>query len=38
VCNVVLGDGSVRSLRENISLTAMFKLAARGDGYPLDPE
>jgi prepilin-type N-terminal cleavage/methylation domain-containing protein len=38
VCNVVLGDGSVRSLNANISLGALQKLASRSDGYPLDPE
>ena len=38
ICNVALGDGSVRSLRDTISLSAMYKLAARGDGNPLDPE
>ena len=38
VCNVVLGDGSVRSLNASISLGALQKLASRNDGYPLDPE
>jgi len=38
ICNVSLGDGSVRSLRESISLAALFKLAARSDGNPNDPE
>ena len=38
VCNVVLGDGSVRSLNAAIGLSALQKLAARSDGYPLDPE
>ena len=38
VCNVVYGDGSVRSLRDGISLTALQKLAARNDGYPLDAD
>jgi prepilin-type N-terminal cleavage/methylation domain-containing protein len=37
VCNVVLGDGSVRSLRDSITLTTLLKLAARADGYPNDP-
>jgi prepilin-type N-terminal cleavage/methylation domain-containing protein/prepilin-type processing-associated H-X9-DG protein len=38
VCNVVMGDGSVRSLRDSISLSSLQKLAARGDGHPLDPD
>jgi prepilin-type N-terminal cleavage/methylation domain-containing protein len=38
ICNVVLGDGSVRSLSASISLGSLQKLSARGDGYPLDPE
>ncbi len=38
VCNVVLGDGSVRSLNANIGLRALQKLAARSDGFPLDPD
>lgn len=38
VCNVGLGDGSVRSLRDTISLSTMYKLAARSDGNPNDPE
>jgi prepilin-type N-terminal cleavage/methylation domain-containing protein/prepilin-type processing-associated H-X9-DG protein len=38
VCNVAMGDGSVRALREGISMSALQKLAARADGYPLDPE
>ncbi|VTR91447.1 Uncharacterized protein OS=Pirellula staleyi (strain ATCC 27377 / DSM 6068 / ICPB 4128) GN=Psta_0603 PE=4 SV=1: N_methyl_2: SBP_bac_10 [Gemmata massiliana] len=38
VCNIAMGDGSVRSLRDSISLGAMFKLASRADGNPLDPE
>lgn len=37
-CNVVMGDGSVRSIKANISLGSLQKLAARNDGYPLDPE
>ena len=38
VCNIVLGDGSVRTIKSSISLTAMMKLAARADGYPNDAE
>jgi prepilin-type N-terminal cleavage/methylation domain-containing protein/prepilin-type processing-associated H-X9-DG protein len=34
VCNVAMGDGSVRALNENITLAALLKLAARADGYP----
>jgi prepilin-type N-terminal cleavage/methylation domain-containing protein/prepilin-type processing-associated H-X9-DG protein len=37
VCNVVMGDGSVRALSENISLAVLQRLAARADGYPSDP-
>jgi len=38
VCNVVMGDGSVRSLRESITLAALQKLACANDGYPNDPD
>jgi prepilin-type N-terminal cleavage/methylation domain-containing protein len=38
VCNVVLGDGSVRSLRSSISLSVLERLAARADGYPVNPD
>jgi prepilin-type N-terminal cleavage/methylation domain-containing protein/prepilin-type processing-associated H-X9-DG protein len=38
VCNVVMGDGSVRSLKGDISLSVLFRLAARADGYPVDPD
>jgi prepilin-type N-terminal cleavage/methylation domain-containing protein/prepilin-type processing-associated H-X9-DG protein len=38
ICNVVMADGSVRPLRSGISLSALQKLAARADGYPLAPE
>ena len=38
ICNIVMGDGSVRSLKESISMSALQKLAARGDGYPNDPD
>jgi prepilin-type N-terminal cleavage/methylation domain-containing protein/prepilin-type processing-associated H-X9-DG protein len=38
VCNVVMGDGSVRSLKASISMLALQKLAARGDGNPNEPD
>ncbi|MBA4188096.1 MAG: prepilin-type cleavage/methylation domain-containing protein [Planctomycetaceae bacterium] len=38
VCNVVLGDGSVRALRDTITLGTLLKLAARADGAVNDPE
>jgi hypothetical protein len=38
ICNVGLGDGSVRNLSATISLKALQKLAARADGQPLEPE
>ena len=31
-----MGDGSVRSLKENISMDVLLKLAARADGYPVN--
>ena len=38
VCNVTMGDGSVRSLRESISLASLQKLACANDGIPNDPD
>ena len=38
ICNVTMGDGSVRSLRDSISLASLQKLAGRADGYPLDAD
>jgi hypothetical protein len=38
ICIVALGDGSVRNLSATISLRALQKLAARGDGQPLEAE
>jgi len=38
VCNVGMGDGSVRALKQDISLSVLFRLAARGDGYPVSPD
>jgi prepilin-type N-terminal cleavage/methylation domain-containing protein len=33
VCNSVLGDGSIRTLKTSMSMALLQKLAARGDGY-----
>jgi prepilin-type processing-associated H-X9-DG protein len=33
-CNVAMGDGSVRTLRANLAMGTLQKLAARADGYP----
>ncbi len=38
VCNVVLGDGSVRTLRDSLSLATMLRLAARSDGNPVNAD
>jgi prepilin-type N-terminal cleavage/methylation domain-containing protein len=38
ICNVGLGDGSVRNLSATISLAALQKLAARADGQPNNSE
>jgi prepilin-type N-terminal cleavage/methylation domain-containing protein len=38
VCNVALGDGSVRTLKSSIDLATMFKMAARGDGNPVNAD
>jgi prepilin-type N-terminal cleavage/methylation domain-containing protein/prepilin-type processing-associated H-X9-DG protein len=35
LANVALGDGSVRSLREGLSMKTLQKLAARADGFPV---
>jgi prepilin-type N-terminal cleavage/methylation domain-containing protein len=35
-CNVVMGDASVRFLRDSISLANLLKMCARGDGYPVE--
>ena len=35
VCNVALGDGSVRSLRDSVSMSVLQRLAARADGNPV---
>ena len=34
-CNVAMGDGSVRSLPETLSLSVLQRLAARADGNPV---
>ncbi len=38
VCNVALGDGSVRSLRQSVSLSVLSRLAARADGFPVNAD
>ena len=38
ICNVAMGDGSVRGLRDTISLVSLQKLACRSDGNPNDPD
>jgi prepilin-type processing-associated H-X9-DG protein len=37
-CNVAMGDASVRTLRANLSMATLQKLAARADGYPVPLE
>jgi hypothetical protein len=37
-CNVVVGDGSVRSLNATISLFTLCKLASRADGLTVNPD
>ncbi len=38
VCNVALGDGSVRTLKASVSLSVLSRLAARSDGNPVNPD
>ena len=38
VCNVGLGDGSVRTLKSSISIATMLRLAARSDGNPVNAD
>jgi prepilin-type N-terminal cleavage/methylation domain-containing protein/prepilin-type processing-associated H-X9-DG protein len=38
LANVAMGDGSVRSLREGLSMSVLQRLAARADGYPVNPD
>ncbi len=35
VCNVAVGDGSVRSLKASVSMSVLQRLAARSDGNPV---
>jgi prepilin-type N-terminal cleavage/methylation domain-containing protein/prepilin-type processing-associated H-X9-DG protein len=35
VANVVMGDGSVKTVRSTLSMSALFRLAARSDGNPV---
>jgi prepilin-type N-terminal cleavage/methylation domain-containing protein len=37
-CMVGMGDGSVRSIRDTISLATLMKIAARADGNPATPD
>ncbi len=36
LCNVAMGDGSVHALKASIDLATLYKLAARGDGNPVN--
>ncbi len=38
VCNVSMGDASVRVLKDTISMLVLQKLATRGDGNPNEPD
>jgi prepilin-type N-terminal cleavage/methylation domain-containing protein/prepilin-type processing-associated H-X9-DG protein len=38
LCNVTMGDGSVRTIRSAISMSVLSRLAARGDGNPVNPD
>ncbi len=38
VCNVGLGDGSIRSLKSTISMSTMLRLASRSDGNPVNAD
>lgn len=38
VANVCMGDGSVRSVRSTLSMSALFRLAARADGLTVSPD
>jgi hypothetical protein len=35
---VGMGDGSVRSLKDTIDLSILIRMAAAGDGYPVNPD
>jgi prepilin-type N-terminal cleavage/methylation domain-containing protein/prepilin-type processing-associated H-X9-DG protein len=36
VANVCMGDGSVRGLRSSLSMSSLYRLAARADGNPVN--
>ena len=36
--NIVMGDGSVRFLKESVSMLSLYQLAARNDGAALSPD
>jgi prepilin-type N-terminal cleavage/methylation domain-containing protein len=38
VANVCLGDGSVRSLRNSLSMSALYRLVVRNDGNVVSPD
>ena len=38
VCNVVMGDGSVKSVKSSIDMSTLQRLAARSDGNPVSVE
>jgi prepilin-type N-terminal cleavage/methylation domain-containing protein len=38
LCVVGMGDGSVRTLKQDLSLSVLLRLAARADGYPVSPD
>jgi prepilin-type N-terminal cleavage/methylation domain-containing protein/prepilin-type processing-associated H-X9-DG protein len=38
VCNVAMGDGSVRALRDSTSLSVLLRLSAAGDGQTVNPD
>jgi prepilin-type N-terminal cleavage/methylation domain-containing protein len=35
---VGMGDGSVRSLKDTLDLSVLIRMAASGDGYPVNPD
>ena len=38
ICNVGMGDGSVRTLKESLSMSVLQRLAAAGDGIAVNPD
>lgn len=38
ICNVVMGDGSVKSIKSTIDMSTLQRLAARSDGNPVSVE